>query len=155
MKHRYIIILLVIMSISIPSFGNIFSDKNKLQDTKNFEICNVEKVVDGDTIVVNTGYESFPIRLYGIDCMETSKNHRAYHQAYDNNIKIGQVISNGNKATNELKRIIKENHNTLYFKTSGIDKYSRLLGILYDKNFNNINSQMKQYCEAYKPTLKK
>ena len=80
MKNFYKYILILILTLSIPSI--VYSS-----DLKNhYEKCNVEKVVDGDTVFVNTGYESFPIRLYGIDCMEISKSHRAYHQAYDSQI---------------------------------------------------------------------
>lgn len=147
-KRTYILILILILSI--PAFGNIFSNKNYFKENE-YEICNVEKVIDGDTIIVNTGYESFNIRLYGIDCMETSKNHRAYHQAYDNNIKIDEVLEKGNSATKELKKIINNNKSIIYFKTAGIDKYSRILGIIYDKDFNNINTQMTNYCSEYKP----
>lgn len=83
--------------------------------------------------------------------METSKIHRAYRQAYDNKISIDNVVKQGNLATNELEKIIKANNNLVYFKTMGIDRYGRLLAILFDRNMTNINDKMVEtgYCPVY------
>lgn len=127
-----------------------FNNEN-INSSYNLELAKVKSVVDGDTIHIYTGDKITKVRLYGIDCMETSKIHRTYRQAYENNITIEEVISQGNKATKELAKIIKNNNNFVYFKTMGIDIYGRLLAILFNNNFQNINDMMLEtdYCKVY------
>ena len=54
---------------------------------------------DGDTIDVKIEKNTFPVRLIGIDCYETGRIHRAYRQAYDNNLSIDEVIARGKQST--------------------------------------------------------
>ena len=44
------------------------------------------KIKDGDTVDVRLDKNTFSVQLIGIDCYETCNIHRAYHQAYDNNL---------------------------------------------------------------------
>ena len=110
----------------------------------------VVRIVDGDTIKVKLeSGNKFSIRLQGIDCYETSKIHRAYKQAYVNNISIDDVIENGNSATQYLKELHKKS-NATSFDFRGIDKYGRVLGIVYFDNLN-INQELKnkKLCMPY------
>lgn len=127
------------------------NNNEDINNLYNVELAKVKKVSDGDTVVLYTGGQDIKARLIGIDCMETGKIHRAYRQAYENNLTIEEIVARGKNATTELKNIVKKNNNLVYFKTMGIDYYGRLLVILYDKNFNNINDQMQKtgYCPAY------
>ena len=50
-------------------------------------------------ITVRIEKNTFPVRLIGIDCYETGRIHRAYHQAYDNNLSIDEVIARGKQST--------------------------------------------------------
>ncbi|MBR1681616.1 thermonuclease family protein [bacterium] len=122
---------------------------NDIKD--NVETAEVKYVVDGDTIHLYTGGEIIKTRLYGIDCMETSPIHRTYHQAYNAGITIEEVINQGRLATKILKKIIKENNNKVYFKTMGVDRYGRLIAIIYDKNHKSINDMLLKtpYCIPY------
>lgn len=108
------------------------------------------KIYDGDTVYVqlNNG-NKFSLRLIGIDCYETSKIHRAYRQAYEDNIKIETVIEKGKDATNYLKTLHKKS-NDIFFDLAGIDKYGRALGVLYFNN-TNINELLlkENYCKPY------
>jgi len=108
------------------------------------------KIYDGDTI--KTKLESgnkFNIRLIGLDCYETSKNNRAYKQAYEDKLDIKEVIEKGLKAKEYLKKLNKEAKD-VSFEFRGIDKYSRILGVLYFEN-ENINQKLvdENYCKIY------
>lgn len=50
------------------------------------------RIVDGDTIEAQINRNKFSVRLVGIDCYETCRIHRAYRQAYENNLSIDEVI---------------------------------------------------------------
>ena len=122
---------------------NIFAFQSKIS-IKNL------KVLDGDTVKVT--FESgnkFPIRLIGIDCFETEPIHRAYKQAYYSHLSIDQVIYKGCEAKNYLENLYK-NAKNISFVFQGIDKYGRVLGILYFDNIN-INQHLldKGLCLPY------
>lgn len=58
----------------------------------------IVNITDGDTIKAKIDKNEFSVRLVDIDCYETSKIHRAYRQAYDNCIKIDEVVKRGNES---------------------------------------------------------
>lgn len=108
----------------------------------------VTKVVDGDTVKAKIDNNTFNIRLLNIDCFETSRIHRAYKQAYENNISIENVVKKGNLAKEELARQI-DKHN-IYMEFKGLDIYGRVLGVLYKDNYNlNNHMQNTDFCYAY------
>ncbi len=95
------------------------------------------EIVDGDTIKIRLSETNAKIRLAGIDCFETSKIYRAYKQAYLNQLSIDEVILKGHEAKYYLKNLI--NTKNIKVEIVGIDKYGRLLGIIYTKDGLNIN----------------
>jgi len=110
----------------------------------------VLKIYDGDTIrvKVNSG-NKFAIRLYGIDCYETSRIHRAYKQAYEDKLDIDEIIKKGNEAKSYLKNLHKKS-SEVSFDFAGVDKYGRVLGIVYFDNLN-INKELikNNICNLY------
>lgn len=109
------------------------------------------KVIDGDTVLAQIDNNKFKIRLYGIDCFETSTDiARAYKQAYYNHFDINKVVFYGHQATKELNKYIQKKD--IKFEFKGIDLYGRALGILYDDKNTNINECMLKtpYCFFYK-----
>ena len=111
---------------------------------------NVIKVYDGDTVRVKmSNGNKFSIRLYGVDCYETSRIHRAYTQAYQNNVDVEEIISKGKIAKNYLENISSKSKSAK-FEFCGVDKYSRVLGILYLDNIN-VNEELlkKKLCFKY------
>lgn len=109
---------------------------------------NITKILDGDTVKAQIDDNEFSIRLLGIDCYETSKIHRAYKQAYENNMTIEDVVEKGNRAKDELVNQLDKQK--IYMEFKGIDIYGRVLGILYKDDFN-INNFMENtnYCINY------
>lgn len=137
MKKILFLFLLIINSIA-------FAQSDKI-------LIKIIKIYDGDTIKAKLESENkFNIRLYGIDCYETSKINRAYMQAYKDNLTIEEVIEKGLFAKKYLKDLYKNSEN-IAFEFKGIDKYKRVLGILYFDGIN-INEKMTEsgICKIYK-----
>lgn len=99
----------------------------------------IVKILDGDTVRAKINDNIFSIRLIGIDCYETTPNNRAYRQAYNNNLTIGEVIKNGKFSKKYLINLYK-NSNVQTFEFMGLDYYKRPLGVLY---FDDVNINQK------------
>lgn len=99
----------------------------------------IVKILDGDTVRAKINDNIFSIRLIGIDCYETTPNNRAYKQAYNNNLTIGEVIKNGKFSKKFLINLYK-NSNVQTFEFMGLDYYKRPLGVLY---FDDVNINQK------------
>ena len=112
---------------------------------------NLVKIIDGDTIIAKIDKNTFPIRLIGIDCYETSKINRAYKQAYNENLTIDEIIKNGNEAKKYIKELYKQSNKNVYLDFKGLDTYKRVLGIIYFGSLN-INDELinKNICNVYK-----
>lgn len=99
------------------------------------------KITDGDTVKAKLeNNNKFSIRLQGIDCAESYTNNRAYKQAYQENQSIDEIVKNGLNVKKYLTNLHKNTKN-VSFIFRGIDKYGRVLGVLYfDKT--NINQKL-------------
>ena len=109
------------------------------------------KIKDGDTVDVRIEINTFPVRLIGIDCYETGRIHRAYHQAYDNNLSIDEVIARGKQSTVYLENLYKANKTKqVYIDFKGVDYYGRALGVIYFDKLNvNEDLQKNGGCMIY------
>mgnify|MGYP001091393059 CR=1 FL=1 len=109
------------------------------------------KIKDGDTVDVQIDKNTFPVRLIGIDCYETSKSHRAYRQAYENHLSIDEVILRGKHSTDYLENLYKANKNKqVYIDFKGVDRYGRALGVIYFGKHNvNYDLQKNGACMIY------
>lgn len=101
------------------------------------------KIKDGDTIDVKLkNNNSFPVRLFGIDCFETYEFNRSYKQAYKNNLSIDKVIEKGVFSKQFLEKLYKSSNHKVFFEFMGLDTYKRVLGIIYFGDIN-VNETMK------------
>ena len=100
----------------------------------------IVKITDGDTIQAKLEKNKFAIRLIGVDCYETSKIHRAYTQAYINHLSVEEVVNRGNRSKLYLEKLYRENKN-FFLDFKGVDKYGRVLGIIYFDKLN-INEEL-------------
>ena len=114
---------------------------NTLAFSKILNASSSLKIIDGDTIILN----SEKIRFYGIDTPEIKQT------CTDNN---GQNYSCGVKATLELKKIIGSRKVSCIKKTK--DRYKRSISICYVDE-NDINSLMvkRGWALAYRKYSKK
>lgn len=90
------------------------------------------KIIDGDTIEAKIDRNRFAVRLGGIDCFEIHKIHRAYRQAYDNNLSIDEVIKRGQNSKTYFEQFYEsEKYRDVYLDFKGVDVYGRIIGIIY------------------------
>jgi endonuclease YncB( thermonuclease family) len=135
MKIKQIVIIIFCVLLSSRLYSNAVTKVGGIKIP-----VKLTKIVDGDTVNVKINDNEFPVRLVGIDCFESSDNNRAYKQAYVNKITVGEVISKGKKSTEYLNYLHKKSNNQVFLDFRGLDKYKRVLGIIYfgDDNINEI-----------------
>ncbi|MBS4759332.1 MAG: thermonuclease family protein [Clostridium sp.] len=113
----------------------------------------IVSVVDGDTIKIRLKEKDTGVRLTGIDCYETSVNKHIKYQR-NKGLSDEQIIEKGLMAKQELIKIL-QSHKNIYLEITGVDHYSRLVGIFYYKdnngNYISINNEMMNtgYCPEY------
>ena len=110
----------------------------------------ITKIIDGDTVNVQMqSGNKFALRLVGIDCFEAYENHRTLLQANENNLTIKEVLNKGKESKKYLAKL-KNSTTTTSFEFRGLDKYGRVLGILYFDN-TNINQKLIEngYCRVF------
>ena len=110
----------------------------------------ITKIIDGDTVNVQMqSGNKFALRMVGIDCFEAYENHRTLLQANENNLPIKEVLNKGKESKKYLEKL-KNSATTISFEFRGLDKYSRVLGILYFDN-TNINQKLidENYCRVF------
>ena len=113
------------------------------------EITGYAKVIDGDTIRIN----SKKIRLHGIDAPEKKQSCKKPYLtivffSFSKNYLCGQVSTN--------KLIKKINNQIIKCKIKNVDRYNRLIGECYKKN-KNLNAWLVSngYAVAYRKYSKK
>lgn len=110
-------------------------------------------VIDGDTVKIRLKERNTSVRLTGIDCYETSDNNHIKYQR-NKGLTDDEIISRGLKAKQEMIKILRK-HKEIYLEITGVDHYSRLVGIFYYKDpqgkYININNEMMKsgYCPEY------
>ena len=124
-------ILLVLLLFTFPALA---------QDLVKTEII---KITDGDTVKAIVNGEKIKIRLLDIDTFETRSNKRAYWQAKENNLSLGNVFKKGEYSKQELQKIISKNKDKIYLEPSKKDFFGRTLGTLYIGN--NKEQSINQY----------
>lgn len=113
----------------------------------------IVSVVDGDTIKIRLKEKDTGVRLTGIDCYETSVNKHIKYQR-NKGLSDEQIIEKGLMAKQELIKIL-QSYKNIYLEITGVDHYSRLVGIFYYKdnngNYISINNEMMNtgYCPEY------
>lgn len=89
-----------------------------IQPPSSGQIVRVAKVVDGDTIVIESGGQKYNVRFIGIDTPETVDPRRP-------------VGCFGKEASNEAHRLMDNQSVVLVKDISDTDKYGRLLRYVY------------------------
>lgn len=113
----------------------------------------IVSVVDGDTIKIRLKERDTGVRLTGIDCYETSVNKHIKYQR-NKGLTDEQIIEKGLMAKQELIKILRS-HKNIYLEITGVDHYSRLVGIFYYKDkkghYVSINDEMMNtgYCPQF------
>lgn len=104
----------------------------------------LEYVVDGDTIQVNSNKSSYRVRLYGIDCFESKQNNRSVKQAKYFNLQEDEVVCRGVKAREILKDKIGQEQK-LFLKVYSVDHYGRMVAEPYKPEFLFFKTNLSKY----------
>jgi endonuclease YncB( thermonuclease family) len=93
----------------------------------------VTKVVDGDTIHLNSGGTSLKVRLYGIDTPEIEIR----------NIRTGMVVKEGQPYGEEAMRALggKVDGQNVRLNIMNVDRYNRIVAMVWRRN-RNVNREM-------------
>ena len=141
-KKKVLIIVIIFIIFSLFTYNDVRSEEIK-------EISGYAKIIDGDTIKIN----SKKIRLHGIDAPEKKQVCKKPYItivffSFSKNYLCGQV------STDKLTKKI--NNQIIKCKIKNVDRYNRLIGECY-KNNENLNSWLVSngYAVAYRKYSKK
>ena len=141
-KKKVLIIIIIFIIFSLFTYNDVRSEEIK-------EITGYAKIIDGDTIKIN----SKKIRLHGIDAPEKKQVCKKPYItivffSFSKNYLCGQV------STDKLTKKI--NNQIIKCKIKNVDRYNRLIGECYKKN-ENLNSWLVSngYAVAYRKYSKK
>lgn len=98
--------------------ADLTADVKSMQSPNSGEIARVTKVVDGDTIEIESGGQQYKVRLIGVDTPETVDPRRP-------------VGCFGKEASNESHRLMDNQSVVLVKDVTDKDKYDRLLRYVY------------------------
>jgi micrococcal nuclease len=88
----------------------------------------VTKVIDGDTIELETGEH---VRLIGIDTPESRKNEKAKRDSLRTQTDLDKIVKMGKEAKSILNKIVYHKKVRIEFDITQRDKYGRLLAYIY------------------------
>lgn len=101
-----------------------------------FQAAHLERVVDGDTIVVDIDGESYKVRLIGINTPESVASEEYLERTGKENTEAG-------KAASEYTKAVLENVDTVFLQmdVSDTDRYDRLLRYVWVELPNDCNDK--------------
>ena len=141
-KRKALIMIIICLVIFIFTYNDVKSEELK-------EIKGYAKIIDGDTIKINSN----KIRLHGIDAPETKQKCKkerlkSFFFSLDIDYPCGKI------STNNLIRKVNNQIIKCYIKD--IDRYKRFIGECYKEN-TNLNAWLVKngYAVAYRKYSKK
>ena len=100
----------------------------------------VKHVVDGDTIVVQSGAATLKVRLIGIDTPECKSNSKAFRDSERSGVDVDVIVSQGKKASAFLKGFLRKGDRvSLDYDVEKHDKYGRTLAYVYLSDGRHLN----------------
>ncbi|MCX5700683.1 MAG: thermonuclease family protein [Candidatus Omnitrophica bacterium] len=124
----------------IPGFD---SDKAKfvipIGRSYNYSDALISRVVDGDTLVLESGER---VRLIGIDTPELHESNKLYKDAQRTKQDVSTIQKMGLKAYEFTKNLAEGKRCSLEFDVDKYDKYKRLLAYVYLKDGTFLNAQI-------------
>jgi micrococcal nuclease len=117
------------------------SEKQSLNLINNKEKVKLIKVIDGDTLLVQSEKgEKFKVRLIGIDTPESSYNKKLEKDIKREHKKASEIINMGIKSKEFTKKLLSESQYLfLEYDVQIYDKYNRRLAYVYLQNGKMLN----------------
>jgi micrococcal nuclease len=99
----------------------------------------VKRVIDGDTIQLETGER---VRLIGIDTPEMHESQKLYRDSERSNEDISTIQELGRRAFEFTKNLVEGKRVSLEFDVEKYDRYKRLLAYVYLKDGTFVNAKI-------------
>jgi len=99
----------------------------------------VKRVVDGDTILLETGER---VRLIGIDTPELHESDKLYRDASRTRQDISTIQKLGRRAYEFTRNLVEGKRVSLEFDVEKRDRYKRLLAYVYLKDGTFVNAEI-------------
>ncbi|MCM8799681.1 MAG: thermonuclease family protein [Candidatus Omnitrophica bacterium] len=139
---KILILLVLFLVISIYSFAaeNKFHVGFSSEGVKfsfpfgksyNYADIRVTRVVDGDTLVLESGER---VRLIGIDAPEMHESEKLFRDSYRTKKDVATIKRLGKASYEFLKKLVEGKRVTLEFDVEKYDRYNRLLAYVYLKD---------------------
>ncbi len=110
--------------------------------TYNYADIYVRRVIDGDTLQLETGER---VRLIGIDTPEMHESDKLYRDSHRTGEDIRTIQELGRRAYEFTKKLVEGKRVSLEFDVEKHDKYGRLLAYVYlKKDGTFVNAQIIQ-----------
>jgi micrococcal nuclease len=123
--------------------------------TYNYADVLVTRVVDGDTLVLETGER---VRLIGIDTPELHVSNKLYRDAQRSSQDITTIQKMGRRSYEFTKNLVEGKRVSLEFDVDKYDRYDRLLAYVYLKDGTFVNAKIVEEGYAslmtYPPNVK-
>lgn len=104
----------------------------------------VERVEDGDTIVINIDGQAKRIQLVGIDAPENTENAKLKVDIEKKGLPKADLLNIGNEASKYLEALVylSKNKVTLWADLEKKDQYGRIPAEVFDKDGMSLNEKM-------------
>jgi micrococcal nuclease len=130
---------IIVLAISLLGAGFLYSqEQGKIQDY-NYSNILVKRVVDGDTLLLETGER---VRLIGIDTPELHESNKLYRDAGRTGQDARTIQKLGQKAYEFTRSLVEGKRVSLEFDVEKYDRYQRLLAYVYLKDGTFVNAEI-------------
>lgn len=140
---KYFLAFLILSLLIIPcgcKDNNFFTAAgDKISKGGLYNSVLVTKVIDGDTIKIETGKK---VRLIGIDCPETYYSKKQELQAKRTHNSLETIQRIGEEAKQYAEKLLENKKVRLEFDTERYDKYERLLAYVYLEDGTFVNARI-------------
>lgn len=165
--RRIIISLVILLSLGFI-FRALADEPITIQNTKdwkwsipfgktyNYTDILVKRVVDGDTLQIESGEK---VRLIGIDTPEMHESNKLYKDSQRSGEDVATIQKLGRSAYEFTRKLVEGKRVSLEFDVEKYDKYNRLLAYVYinrDKTFVNAEIIKEGYASVmtFPPNVK-
>lgn len=147
--------ILILMGLSLIFSIHSFAGENKFHvrfssegikfsfpfgKSYNYADIRVSRVVDGDTLILESGER---VRLIGIDAPEMHESEKLFRDSYRTKKDIATIKKLGKASYEFLKKLVEGKRVTLEFDVEKYDRYNRLLAYVYLKEDGTfVNAKM-------------
>lgn len=112
-------------------------------DSTGAALGTVERVVDGDTVILRLKGRRTRVRLIGVDAPETTGNDRAHLISRKRRVSLAWLVMNGRAAKDFVSsKLPPDSSVRIEYDRQRLDRYGRTLGYVYTSEDIQINEEL-------------